>query len=403
MRFLTRTLILLLFSIHNFVSAQNYQSAKSILLKSDQKIKNLNSIKYRISVWDLKKKSEKPLFTSVTTHLGNLKFSNQDNLKTKVDSEITLAGHTMEIDYYYNLKSPNSTAIIDHSEYNHIIKIEDNLITPSIHVYVPRVLYYFRIDKLEGKLTLSSIAGKNSFSNKNAKILKEELIGDELCYKIEQKSPSRVAPNGKVLVKEKTSYLWIGKKSMMPRAFQSTEFRGTIDILEQNSKYSSADLTLENPKNKPTIVKTKKDIFSSKKNPLVSIGKTLPEIALDYEIFPNKKLKNLDSKLVLLDFWGTWCAPCKKKMPSIQKIYDTYKDKGLMVISVSVYDPPYYDKHYLMNENYTFFNSSNGYNLAENLNVRYYPTVYIVNSKGKVLYSGSSSYEKLIQVIDKNL
>jgi peroxiredoxin len=39
--------------------------------------------------------------------------------------------------------------------------------------------------------------------------------------------------------------------------------------------------------------------------------------------------------LVILDFWATWCPPCKVEIPYLQKFYDEYKDKGLTIVGVS--------------------------------------------------------------------
>ena len=46
-------------------------------------------------------------------------------------------------------------------------------------------------------------------------------------------------------------------------------------------------------------------------------------------------LRDLKGKVVLLNFWATWCPPCRKEMPDLQALYDKYKDQGLVVLSIS--------------------------------------------------------------------
>ena len=46
-------------------------------------------------------------------------------------------------------------------------------------------------------------------------------------------------------------------------------------------------------------------------------------------------LSSLKGKVVLLNFWATWCPPCRKEMPDIEALYERFKDKGFVVLSVS--------------------------------------------------------------------
>jgi len=39
--------------------------------------------------------------------------------------------------------------------------------------------------------------------------------------------------------------------------------------------------------------------------------------------------------VVLVNFWATWCPPCRKEMPDLQALYDKYKDQGFVVLSIS--------------------------------------------------------------------
>jgi thiol-disulfide isomerase/thioredoxin len=47
-------------------------------------------------------------------------------------------------------------------------------------------------------------------------------------------------------------------------------------------------------------------------------------------------LKDLKGKVVLVNFWGSWCVPCKKEMPAIQSVYDEFKDDGFEVLEINL-------------------------------------------------------------------
>jgi peroxiredoxin len=47
------------------------------------------------------------------------------------------------------------------------------------------------------------------------------------------------------------------------------------------------------------------------------------------------RLQDLRGKVVLVNFWATWCPPCRKEMPDLQALYEQFKDHGLVVLAIS--------------------------------------------------------------------
>jgi peroxiredoxin len=65
-------------------------------------------------------------------------------------------------------------------------------------------------------------------------------------------------------------------------------------------------------------------------------------------------LNSLRGLPVLINFWATWCEPCKVEMPSLQAIYDTYKDRGLRIVAVNLGEAPDTVRTWVQQMNLTF-------------------------------------------------
>lgn len=71
-------------------------------------------------------------------------------------------------------------------------------------------------------------------------------------------------------------------------------------------------------------------------------GQTLPDIALTNQQGDTIRLSDLRGKVVLIDFWASWCGPCRAENPNLTKCYDKYKDKrctrgnGFEIFSISL-------------------------------------------------------------------
>ena len=68
----------------------------------------------------------------------------------------------------------------------------------------------------------------------------------------------------------------------------------------------------------------------------LSIGGTPPDIALNTPEGEELKLSDLRGKVVLVDFWASWCGPCRRENPNVKKVYEKYKDRGFDILGVSL-------------------------------------------------------------------
>ena len=69
-----------------------------------------------------------------------------------------------------------------------------------------------------------------------------------------------------------------------------------------------------------------------------SIGSVAPDFTLTAPDGKNVSLSDYRGKIVLLDFWASWCGPCLREVPNVKKVYDKFHDKGFEILSVSLDD-----------------------------------------------------------------
>ena len=66
------------------------------------------------------------------------------------------------------------------------------------------------------------------------------------------------------------------------------------------------------------------------------VGNLAPDFQLQNLNGQAVSLANLRNKPVLVNFWATWCSPCRSEMPYIQEIYEEWSDKGLVVLAINL-------------------------------------------------------------------
>lgn len=90
-------------------------------------------------------------------------------------------------------------------------------------------------------------------------------------------------------------------------------------------------------------------------------------------------LSGLTGKVVLLDFWGVWCGPCRAKLPHTQELYDKFKDQGLAVIGIHSPFRTEGMSEFIAENNYTFPVGIDPGSVALEYEVRAWPTYYLID------------------------
>jgi thiol-disulfide isomerase/thioredoxin len=110
----------------------------------------------------------------------------------------------------------------------------------------------------------------------------------------------------------------------------------------------------------------------------------------------------LKGKVVLVNFWATWCPYCRKEKPAIDSFWQDYRDKGFEVISISVDDPPEKIAAWMQDKDYSFMAApTNGSVAAAFGNVASVPTSFIVDRDGHIRHkiAGQVHYPRLEKLV----
>lgn len=96
-------------------------------------------------------------------------------------------------------------------------------------------------------------------------------------------------------------------------------------------------------------------------------------------------LKDYKGKVVFLNFWATWCPPCKVEMPDMDSLYKKYKDKGLVMLAVNMQESAGTVKKFMKKNGYSFtvLMDTNG-DVTELYNAIYIPITYIIDKEGRL-------------------
>jgi cytochrome c biogenesis protein CcmG/thiol:disulfide interchange protein DsbE len=118
---------------------------------------------------------------------------------------------------------------------------------------------------------------------------------------------------------------------------------------------------------------------------------TAPDFTLRDLNGDSVSLKNYQGKVVLLDFWATWCAPCRLSIPELVEIQKKYRDQGVVVLGISMDDPQMFPDAYILTFKETFEMNYPVLRAEQRVAMDYFgtanmaiPTLFVINREGKL-------------------
>jgi peroxiredoxin len=143
-----------------------------------------------------------------------------------------------------------------------------------------------------------------------------------------------------------------------------------------------------------------------------SMGSRVPKVDMQAEDFrltdlegKSQSLSQYHRKIVLVNFWATWCKPCRTEMPAMQKIYDKLRDKGFVVLAVNELEDDAKVREYIKQYGYTFPVLMDRYNqVANQFGVFGLPVSVFIDQEGRVqeyIKGGLLTEQKIQEVVDR--
>ena len=125
-------------------------------------------------------------------------------------------------------------------------------------------------------------------------------------------------------------------------------------------------------------------IYSGIYERVVIAGDTAPNFSIRADNGRTVALPGFGGKLLVLNFWASWCPPCVQETPSLSQFAATYGPKGVVVLGISVDRDEGAYRAFLQKFKPAFM-TVREFKLHEDFGTYMYPETYIIDSKGKVL------------------
>lgn len=126
-------------------------------------------------------------------------------------------------------------------------------------------------------------------------------------------------------------------------------------------------------------------------NKEVEALQTAPDFTLRDLNGDSVSLRKYRGKIVLLDFWATWCAPCRVSIPELVELQKKYRDQGVVVLGISMDDPEMFPDTYILAFKETFKMNYTILRADQKVTMDYFgmanmaiPTLFVINREGKL-------------------
>ena len=137
--------------------------------------------------------------------------------------------------------------------------------------------------------------------------------------------------------------------------------------------------------------------------PLLFCERTEEDIELTDLSGNEYRVSDFKGKIVLLDFWATWCPPCHMSIPEIISLHEKYSDRGLIVVGISL-DRDYNTlKRYCEKKDIPYLILIGNQKITKRYDIKAIPTFFLLDRKGKVVYHQVGYLPEKFAEIDRKI
>jgi len=135
----------------------------------------------------------------------------------------------------------------------------------------------------------------------------------------------------------------------------------------------------------------------------VGAGEPAPDFTVQTFDGQTVKLSDLHGKVVLVNFWASWCIPCSQEAPDLENTWRQYKDRGVVFVGVDYVDTETEARTYLTHFNISYPNGADlGTRISQAYRIRGVPETYIIDRNGtlRATFIGPTTQDQIQAKID---